>query len=275
VPLGPEVGIVIELFRYDGKRALVVGGATGMGAATAELVGGLGADVVVADFAPVEFAASEVVEVDLRDLASIDAAVAQIGDPIDALFACAGVADPAPRLMQVNFLGHRHLIESLVNRGLLPPGAAIGVISSTAGLGWEEDLARVGELLDTATFDEGSKWVNAHPDQADYAFSKKAMCAYVARQAYPFLRQGIRINAIQPGPTNTPLGRANAPIWFSYGREYREATGIELSRPEQQASILAFLCSPAASYITGISIVTDCGRTSARMLHGFPPPYKP
>jgi NAD(P)-dependent dehydrogenase (short-subunit alcohol dehydrogenase family) len=267
--------MMIELFRYDGKRALVVGGATGMGQATAKLVAALGGEVVVADHAPIEFPVSQAVKVDLRDRASIDEALGQITGPIHALFACAGVADPTPGLMQINFLGHRHLIESLVERDLLPRGSAIGAISSTAGMGWEKDLDRVGELLDTSDFDEGLKWVEAHPDSSDYAFSKRAMCAYVARQGYPMMVRGIRINAIQPGPTDTPLGRANADIWFKYGREYRDATGIELSQPEEQASILAFLCSPAASYVTGISIVTDCGRTSARMLHGFPPPYKP
>jgi NAD(P)-dependent dehydrogenase (short-subunit alcohol dehydrogenase family) len=266
--------MTIELFRYDGKRALVVGGATGMGQATARLVSALGGDVIVADYAPVEYPATQVLDVDLRDRASIDAGIDQLTGPIHALFACAGVADPTPGLMQINFLGHRHLIESLVERDLIPPGSAIGVISSTAGMGWEKDLAQLSELLDTADFDEGLAWVDAHPGQADYAFSKKTMCAYVARQGYPLLRRGIRINAIQPGPTDTPLGRANADIWFTYGREYREATGIELSRPEEQAAILAFLCSAAASYVSGINIITDCGRTSARMLHGFPPPYK-
>jgi NAD(P)-dependent dehydrogenase (short-subunit alcohol dehydrogenase family) len=266
--------MTIELFRYDGKRALVVGGATGMGQATARLVGELGADVIVADCAPVEYPASQVLHLDLRERASIGEAIDQIVGPIHALFACAGVADPTPGLMQINFLGHRYLIESLVERDIIPPGSAIGVISSTAGLGWEKDLAQVSELLDTGSFDEGLAWVDAHPGQADYAFSKKTMCAYVARQGYPFLQRGIRIMAIQPGPTDTPLGRANADIWFRYGREFREATGIELSRPEEQAAVLAFLCSAAASYISAVNIVTDCGRTSARMLHGFPPPYK-
>src|SRR5262245_57411414 len=106
--------MMIELYGYDGKRALVVGGATGMGQATARLCGDLGADVIVADCAPVEYPVSQVVDVDLRERASIDGAIDQIAAPIHALFACAGVADPTPGLMQINFLGHRHLIESLI-----------------------------------------------------------------------------------------------------------------------------------------------------------------
>ena len=82
-----------DAFRYDGKRALVVGGATGMGAAVAELVQDLGAEVVVMDYAPVTLDGAKAISLDLRDKASIDAAVDECGGPIDALFSCAGVAD--------------------------------------------------------------------------------------------------------------------------------------------------------------------------------------
>ena len=54
-----------DAFRYDGKRALVVGGATGMGAATAELVQDLGAEVVVMDYAPVTLAGVKAINLDL------------------------------------------------------------------------------------------------------------------------------------------------------------------------------------------------------------------
>ena len=124
-------------FRYDGKRALVVGGATGMGAATAELVQDLGAEVVVMDFAPVTLAGREGDHLDLRDKASIDAAVDECGGPIDALFSCAGAADGTPGIEKINFIGHRHLIDRAIEQGYLGRGSAIGMISSTAGLGWE------------------------------------------------------------------------------------------------------------------------------------------
>ena len=59
-------------FGYDGKRVLVVGGATGMGAAAAQTVSALGGEVVVLDYAPVEFPVAEAIKVDLRDRAAID-----------------------------------------------------------------------------------------------------------------------------------------------------------------------------------------------------------
>src|SRR5436309_485849 len=87
---------LFDAFRYDGKRALVVGGATGMGAATAELVKDAGAEVVVMDRAEVTLDGVKAITLDLSDKASIGAAVDQCGGPVHALFSCAGVADGTP-----------------------------------------------------------------------------------------------------------------------------------------------------------------------------------
>src|SRR3954452_12414410 len=106
-----------DAFRYDGKRALVVGGATGMGAATAELVQDLGAEVVVMDFAPVTLAGVKAISLDLRDKASIDTALDECGGPIDALFSCAGAADGTPGIEKTNFIGQRDLIGGAVQKG--------------------------------------------------------------------------------------------------------------------------------------------------------------
>src|SRR4029078_35097 len=135
-------------FRYDGKRALVVGGATGMGAAVAQLVQDAGAEVVVMDFADVDLPGAKAIHVNLGDRASIDAAVEQCGGPIHALFSCAGVADGTPGIEKINFMGHRYLIDLLLARGMIGRGAAIGFISSAAGLGWEVNLPLLTEYLD-------------------------------------------------------------------------------------------------------------------------------
>ena len=72
----------MEQFRYDGKRVLVAGGATGMGAAVAKLVTELGGEVHVADVKPVDYPVANAVSMDLRDESAIDAALAEIGAPI-------------------------------------------------------------------------------------------------------------------------------------------------------------------------------------------------
>src|SRR6476660_9092380 len=136
-----------DSFRYEGKRALVVGGATGMGAAVAKLVQELGGEVVVMDFAPVTLDGVTAISLDLRDKDGIDAALDECGGPVHALFSCAGAADGTPGIEKINFIGHRHLIDSLIAKDLLPSGSAIGFISSAAGLGWEANLPKLQEYL--------------------------------------------------------------------------------------------------------------------------------
>jgi NAD(P)-dependent dehydrogenase (short-subunit alcohol dehydrogenase family) len=256
-------------YRYDGKRALVVGGATGMGAAAAAQVGELGGDVVVMDVATTGRDEFPSIPLDLRDEKAIDLALRACGGPFDALFACAGVADGTDGIERVNFIGHRHLIETAISEGLLPRGAAIGLISSTAGLGWEHDT-RLPDYLDTPDFKTAVAWIEAHPGTASYMWSKRAICGYVARQAFPLLQRGIRINAILPGPTDTPLAQANADQWLGFGSDYRAATGTSTSTPEEQAAVLVFLCSQAASYVTGQTVMTDAGYISSGMTGSFP-----
>jgi NAD(P)-dependent dehydrogenase (short-subunit alcohol dehydrogenase family) len=260
---------LFDAFRYDGKRALVVGGASGMGAATAELVQDAGAEVVVMDFAEVTLPGVKAVHLDLADAASIDAAVDECGGRADAVFSCAGVADGTPGIERINFIGHRHLIDRLLAKDMLPRGSAIGFISSAAGLGWEPNLALLNELLDTPDFDAATRWVHEH-GKADYMSMKQAICAYVARQAFPFLKEGIRINAICPGPTDTPLAQANKDMWLGFGSDYRGEVGVEPSTPLEQAYPLVFLCSEAARAITGITLISDAGYMSSGITGSFP-----
>jgi NAD(P)-dependent dehydrogenase (short-subunit alcohol dehydrogenase family) len=257
-------------FRFDGRRALVVGGATGMGAATAELVQAVGAEVVVMDHADVEVAGVKGVHVDLADSGSIDRALDECGGPIHALFACAGVADGAPGIEKINFIGHRHLIDRAISAGLLPSGSAIAMISSAAGLGWETNLELLKEYLDTPDFDSAAAWIEAHPDKATYMWSKQAICAYVARSAMSMQRRGIRINAILPGPTDTPLARANEDLWLGTGADYREAAGLQASTAQEQAGPLVFLCSEAAAYVNGTTLITDGGWVSSGLTGSYP-----
>ncbi len=260
---------LFDAFRYDGKRALVVGGATGMGAAAAELAQDAGAEVVVMDVAEVKLAGAKAISVNLADRASIDAAVDACGGPVHALLSCAGVADGTPGIEKINFIGHRYLIDRLLAGGMLPRGAAIGFISSAAGLGWESNLPQLKEYLDIEDFEAASKWALDN-GKADYMWSKQTICAYVGRQAMPLLKQGIRINAICPGPTDTPLAQANKELWLGFGADYRTEVGVEAATPLEQAYPLVFLCSDAASGITGITMITDAGYISSGVTGSYP-----
>ena len=264
--------VPVEAFSYEGKRALVVGGATGMGAATASLVRTLGAHVTVLDIAEVSVEVDRSVQVDLRSVDSVDAAVDSLEGPVDALFSCAGVADGTEGILEVNFVAQRHIIERMAAEGLLADGAAIGVISSLAGTGWYVHSREVLEFLATPDWPSAVAWVRDRGVVPSYRFTKRAMSAYIALRAMSFLERRIRINGIEPSMTDTPLARAHAERWFQFGAGYRDATGLQPLTPEQMAHPLAFLCSDAASGVTGTCLIVDQGLVGAALTDTFDTP---
>jgi NAD(P)-dependent dehydrogenase (short-subunit alcohol dehydrogenase family) len=260
---------MFDAFRYDGKRAIVVGGASGIGAAVARLVQDAGAEVVVMDRADVTLPGVKAIRLNLAERASIDAAVDECGGIVDALFSCAGVADGTPGIERINFVGHRHLIDRMVSKEMLPRGSAICLVSSVAGIGWEPILKRLSEVLDIPDFDAAARWFVDH-GRANYMTTKQVIAAYVAREAFAFLKRGIRINAISPGATDTPLAQANKETWLGFGTDYRDAVGVKPFTPLEQAYPLVFLCSDAAAAITGSIITSDAGWLSSAITKSFP-----
>jgi NAD(P)-dependent dehydrogenase (short-subunit alcohol dehydrogenase family) len=265
-------------FRYDGKRVLVAGAATGMGAAVSKLVTQLGGEVYVADVKPVDYPVAKAVQMDLRDESSIDAALAEIGAPIHSIFSCAGVSG-APfspvDVMLINFVGARHLVESAAE-SMMPEGSSIAFISSIGGLGWEKVLDRALEFLATPDYASAQRWCEANvagaPEQAEetaaanYQFSKRVINVYVQREAVPLCHRGIRINATGPGPTMTPLMDAT-PTWQMFGdMMFKAAMQRDPQTPEEQAPPLVFLNSPAAYGVSGQILNVDAGYTAGGVL---------
>src|SRR5262245_23215029 len=121
---------------YTGKQVVVTGAASGIGAATARALLQAGAEVHALDVREVQLEGAHPGLVDLRDPASVDAAVAALPATVDALFNCAGLPQtfgPGPA-MEVNFLGLRHLTEAVIPR--MPASGAIACVASVGGLGW-------------------------------------------------------------------------------------------------------------------------------------------
>ena len=81
----------------------------------------------------------------------------------------------------------------------------------------------------------------------------------------------MRINAICPGPTDTPLAQANKEMWLGFGSDYRAEVGIEAATPLEQAYPLVFLCSDAARRGQRHHMVTDSGYISSGITNSFPP----
>ena len=258
-------------FRYDGKRVLVVGGATGMGAAAAKSVAEFGAEAIVMDVAAIDYPCGQTIQADLRDKESVEAAISEIAGPIHSIFSCAGVAD-GPGLMLINFIAQRHLIDRLLEQEKLERGGSIAMISSAAGMGWQAQLPQTLDFLACADWESAAEWVESHPGTDNYVFSKQVMNSYVAREAPRLLQRGIRLNAVLPGPTDTPLARANADTWLTFGEPFRKQAGVEALTPEQIGDSLIFLCSEAAGGISGATILIDHGHTNATIAGAYDDP---
>ena len=85
------------------------------------------------------------------------------------------------------------------------------------------------------------------------------------------LKKGVRINAVCPGPTDTPLARANADLWLTFAQDYRDDTGSTLLTPEEIAKAMILLNSAAAGAINGITLKVDNGHAMASITGSYAP----
>jgi NAD(P)-dependent dehydrogenase (short-subunit alcohol dehydrogenase family) len=254
--------MISDVLGYAGKRVVVTGAASGMGAATAQALVDIDAEVIGLDLQPIDVPTSTKVRLDLRERASIDAASDAIGAPVHAVFSVAGLPGPPfsdVDTLLVNFVGARHLIESLVP--VMPSGSAVACVASIGGIGWQEELPQLLPLVQTDGYDAGKAWLEANPEaiSANYMFSKKVLNAWVAWRSATLLDVGIRLNCTNPGPTETGMMPA---FEAQFGADLVDSLlgpARRRSTSEEQAWPLIFLNSPRSSYIAGEGLHTDAG----------------
>lgn len=258
---------------YPGKRVVVTGAASGMGEATARIVGGLGADVHVVDVKEPTVAHDAFYETDLRDPAAIEHAVDEITAggtrTIDRLFNCAGISQvfgPMPAML-VNFLGLRHLTEHLLPH--INDGGAIASISSGAGMGYLVNMENVFTLLNITDHAAARAWCEGHPEviKEGYSFSKECIIVWTMMRCVSLAEsRRIRINCIGPGPTDTAF---MPDVIKDMGQEYFDNFPKPLLRrnatAEEQAWPLVYLNSDMAAIVTGQIVWTDQGLAGGLM----------
>ena len=244
------------------KVVALTGGATGIGAAAVARLVAADCRVYVLDVARPTASHTAFIQCDLGRPDAIDAACAKLPDRIDALVNVAGIAgpDPAVGVMAVNFLGLRHLTESLVPR-IAKDGSVVNV-ASTAGWDWQKRAEVVKDLLDTPDFATGLDWLDAHMSEwtgNPYKFSKQCAAAYTYRAAGLALPYGVRVNCVNPGAVETQLTPAFrellGPAMYDWGVAQIGRPGT----PADIAEVIEFLAIGECRWLNGVEIVVDGG----------------
>ena len=250
--------------RFENKVALVTGAASGMGLATAQAFAGAGATVVLADFREdvVKAEAKKLVSAghkaigircdvsdDAQVAAMVDRVVAEFGK-IDAAFNNAGVmARIAPtaessreewdRVIGINLRGvwicMKEELRQMVRQGsgTIVNNASVGALTGNPGIG-------------------------------SYIASKHGVVGLTRTAALEYVKQGIRVNAVNPGLIDTQIARdVVSGDEQAYGEIAKSVPIGRAGRPEEIASAVLWLCSPGSSYVVGQAITVDGGMTIA------------
>lgn len=250
----------------------LTGGATGIGAAVVDQLREQDATVYVLDVADApERDGVHTIHCDLADPASIDAAVGQLPDSIDAHLNVAGVAGPTPAdwVLRVNFLGMRHITESLFDR--ITPGGSVVNVSSSAGRQWAKRRHVVEPMVDTVGFEAGLEWAMENEgrwSRDPYTFSKQCVTLWTLKAAQRGATGAVRVNAVSPGGVDTQLTTS---FRAQMGEEYSDWLRSFTDRgalPHELAEPIVWLAIGDCQWVNGADLMVDRG-LEAGMISGW------
>jgi NAD(P)-dependent dehydrogenase (short-subunit alcohol dehydrogenase family) len=240
--------------RLEGKVCVITGAASGIGATSARLFAAAGARVAGVDLA----AGAEgelAVEADLTDEAQVEGAYARVREAfgrIDVLFNNAGISpDEDTSATETSLEAWRRVQDANLTSVFLCCKHGIPHLLETGG----------GSVINTASF---VAVLGAAVSQISYTASKGGVLALSRELGVELARQGVRVNALCPGPVNTPLLQqlyASDPA-----KAARRLVHVPMGRfaePEEVARAALFLASDDSSYITASAFLVDGGISAA------------
>lgn len=273
---------------YNGKVCVITGAASGMGREVLLKVKALGAKVIALDVKPVQDEVDQFVQIDLGNKDSIDAAVAQLPEKIDAVFHVAGIPGVTSYdgkgfgpmdVVRINYAGARRFVEGCIPK--MAENSGIVTVASIAGANWRKHIEIFKELLAINDFDEIVAYVEARKDDPDfviggdpktnpsYTFAKEMLCLYTSARSWTASAKKIRMNCVLPGPCRTPMYKNFLTI---VGKKEDDSMPSSLvgrdSVPAEQADAMVYLNSDEASYISGVCLGVDYGISGA-MFNGI------
>lgn len=246
--------------RFDGKTFIVTGGASGLGLACVKRIVSAGGNAVIADLnlAGAEAVAEELGDApalgvccDVSSSEQVNAMLARAFEKfgaVDGVICCAGIGVSHPFLelseadfdldLRVNLKG-TFLVAQAVAKHLVETGrpGSIVAISSTQSLVCSETLVA-------------------------YAAGKAGVIGLVRAMAVALGGHNIRVNAVAPGPMDTPMLRTGIPVGSDTERLHISRTPLgRFADPDEMASAAVYFASDDASFITGQTLYVDGGRT--------------